>query len=508
MSSHTKKVANKRTRSDEDKIRTLSEQLRQFDPNQIEQLTRLLGPKQKQPRLESREHTDGSGNEEEYVLRVPEDIADTPIPELRATAAELEITDRYSSEFKATHDEAKKAIENLVALKEGADLYKSSSKQQKQLRKTAEKVMLQICAANKTLHSIQLARRSAFAKSSKQAKNHSRRDVEDEDEDEDAIPSWDRPLSEAELRGLENWDVMSLPPVVRRAMDLERIPPMPIHWFHNDFAKSRFARDLAWNNGNPSSPHALEEEKMFSNLSCNDYGNACMRWIAALKESKGYPEKEAVGDSWSEMITAMLFSPSSSKSHDWEVVRVYLDAARDVCKPVGKWPVSRRLSRLWEMAEKKVKDELVNELKRIRDSLHSDSIFQYGASSKTTSKGGSRPSTGPSKPQEHNHFRGNRHEQRPPIQWCFVCGGKDHTSRTCQAGEQCDGREILLVRRKDQGKGIHWMLPSGKAFCYSWNLHAGCSNDRSGDGCKFGSHVCSRCLAADHSAVRCEPSGN
>ncbi|KAG8817273.1 hypothetical protein FRC18_000599 [Serendipita sp. 400] len=189
MSSHTKKVANKRTRSDEDKIRTLSEQLRQFDPNQIEQLTRLLGPKQKQPRLESREHTDGSGNEEEYVLRVPEDIADTPIPELRATAAELEITDRYSSEFKATHDEAKKAIENLVALKEGADLYKSSSKQQKQLRKTAEKVMLQICAANKTLHSIQLARRSAFAKSSKQAKNHSRRDVEDEDEDEDAIPS-------------------------------------------------------------------------------------------------------------------------------------------------------------------------------------------------------------------------------------------------------------------------------------------------------------------------------
>ncbi|KAG8754673.1 hypothetical protein FRC14_004848 [Serendipita sp. 396] len=187
MSSGTKKVAHKRTRSDEDKIRTLSEQLRQFDPNQIEQLTRLLGPKQKQPRLESREHTDGSGNEEECVLRVPEDIADTPIPELRVTAAELEITDRYSSEFQAAHDEAKKAIENLVALKEGADLYKSSSKQQKQLRKTAEKVMLQICAANKTLHSIQLARRSTLAKSSKQAKNYSRRVVEDEDED--AIPS-------------------------------------------------------------------------------------------------------------------------------------------------------------------------------------------------------------------------------------------------------------------------------------------------------------------------------
>ncbi|KAJ7433347.1 hypothetical protein FB451DRAFT_1064480, partial [Mycena latifolia] len=150
--------------------------------------------------------------------------------------------------------------------------------------------------------------------------------------------------------------------------------------------------------------------------------------------------------------------------------------------------------------------ELWNELESkhiARRALHVVRI-EMGKSSGASQ---SSKSQTPSNSNANSSFRGNPNRLQitgsvaEPQFRCFICGDTDpsHRSRFCNARKLVNGRDAVLVSRK---QGEPRTDRNGNNYCYGWNGRSGCDQ---GAHCSHGKHWCSLCGASDgtHAAQGC-----
>jgi hypothetical protein len=272
----------------------------------------------------------------------------------------------------------------------------------------------------------------------------------------------------------------------------------------DDFVLSDACRRLQYRHGTLIDPQYPAADSRQSLLSETEYHESCRRWLQALKlyHPKIFPI-------WKRLYNQYWFG-SEVPLRSFEIRKEYDILLRASALPVGDGKPAWHYQNLWDHAESVVAKRKAEAISKKANSLESEiadvrrMAYNMASSSSAATPAAAaasfRSNEGDPSTKKAAAGQGFRGKDKTRSQFCYVCGGTDHNSFTCEATRKVVGnRGNVFIQRE----GTDWIIPGvsddRKRFCYSSNLPGGCRSRN----CNRGQHICSLCGSSGHGAPAC-----